>query len=294
MGSLTLRVGLLLVLLLGVGGAGVLMVGGQVPPRDLGRLAGDPERGAYVLRMAGCVACHTESGGALLAGGAPIETDFGRFRGPNITPDPETGIGGWTLEQFSAALTAGLGPGGRHYYPVFPYASYAAMHDQDIVDLWAYLETVEPASAGPVDQEVPFPLSMRPLLAGWKLLHLEPGPYRAVSGRSEAWNRGAYLVNGPGHCGECHTPRTWLGGLDRDRHLQGSSAGPGGERIPPITADEAGIGGWSKGDLVFALELGLMPDGDSLGGSMGEVVEHATSHLTLEDLEAIATYLLGE
>lgn len=274
----------------------VYVLGGYgIPEREVTIMEGDPERGAYVLRLAGCVACHTDAkgGGAFLAGGAPIKTRFGTFVAPNITPDPDTGIGGWTAEQFATAVTAGVAPDGSYYFPVFPYASYTHMHDRDVADLWAYLQTVPPVAHEAAANDIPFPFGFRPLLAGWQTLFLEPGPYEPDPDRSEAWNRGAYLVTGPGHCGECHTPRNILGGPERDRALEGSTAGPSGEKVPGITPDSKGFSEWSRADLIFALQFGLMPDGDSFSGSMGEVVRDATSHFARQDLEAIAEYLMA-
>jgi len=278
----------------GLAAAAYVFGGYGIPKREVTLPAGDAERGAYVLRLAGCVACHTDAkgGGALLAGGAPIKTPFGTFVGPNITPDPDTGIGGWTAEQFATALTAGVAPDGSYYYPVFPYASYTRMTDQDISDLWAYMQTVPAVSNEAKGDDIPFPFGFRPLLAGWQTLFLEPGPFEPDPEQSAAWNRGAYLVTGPSHCGECHTPRNFLGGPERDRALAGSTAGPAGEKIPGITPDSKSFSEWSRGDLVFGLQFGLMPDGDSFSGSMGEVVRDGTSHFTKDDLNAIAEYLI--
>ncbi len=275
--------------------AAVYVLGGYgIAERTVTVLDGDAERGAYVLRLAGCVACHTDAkgGGGLLAGGAPIKTPFGTFVAPNITPDPETGIGGWTAEQFATAVTAGVAPDGSYYFPVFPYASYARMTDRDVADLWAYLQTVPPVTHEAAGNDIPFPFGFRPLLAGWQTLFLDPGPFEPDPDRSDEWNRGAYLVTGPSHCGECHTPRNILGGPESDRALAGSTAGPGGEKVPGITPESKGFSTWSRGDLVFALRFGLMPDGDSFSGSMGEVVRDGTSHFTERDLNAIAEYLI--
>lgn len=278
----------------GIAVAAYVFGGNAIPRREVAVLQGDAERGAYVLRLGGCVACHTDAkdGGAVLAGGAPIKTPFGTFVAPNITPDPDTGIGGWTAEQFAAALTAGVAPDGSYYYPVFPYASYTRMHDQDIADLWAYLRTVPAVAREAEGNRIRFPFSFRPLLAGWQTLFLQPGPFEPDPHRSEEWNRGAYLVTGPSHCGECHTPRNIFGGPERDRALAGSTTGPGGEKVPGLTPDSKSFGQWSMGDLVFALQFGLMPDGDSFSGSMGEVVRDGTAHFTGEDLNAIGEYLL--
>jgi mono/diheme cytochrome c family protein len=253
---------------------------------------GDPERGEYVLATGGCVGCHTvENGGAFLAGGRELKTDFGSFYAPNITPDPDTGIGGWSDEDFIKALREGVSPTGAHYYPTFPYTSYARMTVQDIVDLKAYLDTI-PAVNNPVpDHDLPFPFGIRMSMIGWQLLFFDDAPFVPDPTRSEAWNRGAYLVTGPGHCGECHSPRNILGVVDADRALSGNPNGPEGDAVPNITPGQGGIGDWSQDDIVSALEIGLLPDGDFLGGSMTEVVEDNTSKLTPDDLQAIATYL---
>lgn len=259
-------------------------------------LAGDPEHGEYVLRLGGCVTCHTAGeDGPFLAGGRELETPFGVFYTSNITPHPEAGIGGWSTGEFVQAMTEGLSPGAHHYYPAFPYTSYTNMTLQDLVDLKAYLDTVEPVAEEVPAHELDFPADLRPLIGGWKLLFFEQAWFEPEPERSEAWNRGAYIVNGPGHCVECHTPRNGLGALDRERPLAGNREGPEGDPVPNITPHEDdGIGGWSKGDIVFALQTGILPDGDVLGGAMNPVIEDSTSHLTREDLEAIAEYLLSQ
>ncbi len=254
--------------------------------------SGDPARGEYILAMSGCVACHTApKGGAFLAGGRELKTDFGSFFSPNITPDPETGIGGWSEEDLVRALREGVSPDGKHYYPTFPYTSYARMTDQDIADLKAYLDTV-PAVRNPVQgHDLPFPFSIRASMIGWKMLFFDDAPFEPDPSQSAAWNRGAYLVNGPGHCGECHTPRNLLGVVNADRPLAGNKNGPEGEKVPNITPSDDGIGDWSEDDIVSALETGLLPDGDFLGSVMTDVVEDNTGKLTADDLLAIATYL---
>jgi len=257
---------------------------------------GDPTRGEYVLAMGGCVACHTDQkgGGALLAGGRALATPFGTFFSSNITPDPEAGIGGWTLGEFVRAMREGISPDGRHYYPAFPYPSYAKMTDQDLADLKAYLDTVAPVGDAVRDHDIGFPFNIRQTLVGWKLLFFEgAAPFTPDPAQSERWNRGAYLVRGPGHCGECHTPRNILGGPDEDRYLAGNPVGAEGEATPNITPHETGIADWSAVDLTFSLESGLTPDYDSFGSGMGEVVNEGTSKLTGEDREAIAEFLLS-
>jgi mono/diheme cytochrome c family protein len=256
---------------------------------------GDAARGEYVLRLGGCVSCHTDeqSDGAFLAGGRALETPFGTFRTPNITPDPETGIGGWSTGAFVRAMRAGVAPAGHPYFPAFPYTSYTNMTEQDVVDLKAHLDTVEPVANPVPEHALDFPFGFRPLLDGWRLLFFEDGAFEPDPAQSEAWNRGAYIVTGPGHCGECHTPRNALGARRHERFLAGTSDGPDGKPVPNITPHEDGIGGWSRSDIAFALQTGILPDGDVLGGAMSEVIDDATSHLTADDRNAIAEYLLS-
>jgi mono/diheme cytochrome c family protein len=287
------KLGLLLCLLVLVGLAWLIVPWhGAAPEIDA---VGDPKRGEYVLAMGGCVACHTDekNGGAFLAGGRALATPFGTFRSPNITPDPETGIGGWTTGAFVRALKEGLSPDGQHYYPSFPYTSYARMTEQDMVDLKAYLDTVEPVNAPFQGHDLGFPFNLRQTLAVWKLLFFDDSAFAPDPAQPASWNRGAYLVRGPGHCGECHTPRNPLGGPDHSRYLAGNPVGAEGKATPNITPDETGIGDWSAVDISFALESGLKPDYDSFGAGMGEVVKEATSKLTKEDRDAIAEFLLS-
>jgi mono/diheme cytochrome c family protein len=259
-------------------------------------VTGDAERGAYVLRMGGCASCHTDSAnqGAFLAGGRSLATPFGTFYTSNITPDPETGIGGWSTGEFVQAMTKGVAPEGHDYYPAFPYTSYANMTVQDLADLKAYLDTVEPVANPVPPHELEFPYSLRPLLKPWKAIFFREDGIEPDPNQSASWNRGAYLVRGPSHCGECHTPRNPLGARDESRQLAGTRDGPDGKPVPNITPDpEAGIGGWSPTDITFALQTGILPDGDVLGGAMSEVVRDSTGHLTQEDRTAIAEYLLS-
>jgi mono/diheme cytochrome c family protein len=284
-----------LVLVVLVAAAAWLLVP-RTPTPPAVNAVGDPARGEYVLHMAGCLSCHTDAknGGQPLAGGRALPTDFGTFYSPNITPDPETGIGGWSTEAFVQALTEGLSPSGQHYYPAFPYTAYTRMTEQDLADLKAYLDTVPPVPNQVRPHDLSFPFSFRPLLLGWKMLFFDDGPILPDPNQSESWNRGAYLVNGPGHCGECHTPRNILGGPKPNRRLAGTERGPDGKAVPNITPQEGdGIGGWSATDVTFMLQTGLLPDGDAVGGAMGDVIEDNTSHLTPEDRAAIAEYLLS-
>jgi mono/diheme cytochrome c family protein len=259
---------------------------------DLDAFIGDAERGAYILRMGGCVACHTEpEGGLFLAGGPKVETAFGTFYSPNITPDPEFGIGDMSLDDFYKAMTSGLSPEGDHYFPAFPYTSYAKLDSQDIVDLKAYLDTVQPAQTLNRDHDILWPFSERRLIGGWKLLAHSPSPYQEADGREAIWNRGAYLVMGPGHCGECHTARN-LFGVQVDAALEGTPKSLFTPAAPAIAGERSTIADWTADDITFYLSTGLKPDGDVSGGKMADVIDHATSHLSDDDLNAMAVFLL--
>ena len=289
-------------------GAGLAVVtiaglGGDAPSGGEREAAGHApsaiERGEAVLRATGGCSCHTnlpEEGAAApaLAGGRGLATPFGTFYSTNITPDRETGIGAWSDVDFLRAMTEGLAPDGSNYFPIFPYPAFASMTRRDLLDLKTYLFSL-PAVARrnrPPDAWPPF--RWRVSVTGWKLLNFRPRPFEADPKRSASWNRGAYLVNGPSHCGECHTPRTLTGGLDRARWLAGSVEGPEGELAPNITPDRrTGIGDWSAVDVAWYLETGIKPDGDDTQGLMAEVIEHGFGKLPATDRRAIAEYLLS-
>ena len=263
------------------------------PPRALD-LVGDAARGDYLIRLGGCVACHTdaENGRAYLSGGAGLVTPFGTFVPPNITSDPNAGIGDWTLAQFADAMSNGMGPQG-HLYPAFPYENYTLMSDQEIADLYAALMATEPVADPAPESQVPFPFNIRLAMAGWQNLFFAPNRFTPEEGQSEEFNRGKYLAFGPAHCVACHTPRNALGALDWDKALTGSPGGTGG-RAPAITAAALAEAGYDQTTLVDALKTGFTPGFDVLGGAMGEVIADSTSHWTDEDLNALATYLLTE
>ncbi len=256
-------------------------------------LDGDARRGAYLARSSGCVACHTDTaaGGPALAGGAPLDTPFGSFAPPNITPDFAHGIGGWSKDNLARALREGISPDGEPYYPAFPFEFYAGFSDQDIADLWAALATVPPVTATRAENDVGFPFSIRSGLKIWRATALREAETAPVLGRSEEWNRGRELVEGAAHCGACHTGRGLLGGLD-DRPFGGNGDLPGDSVAPSIRAADLKEEGWTASALAYALETGITPSGDAFGGSMAEVVEQGTSFLDETDRRAIAAYLL--
>ncbi len=257
--------------------------------------AASPEtlaRGELLFHIGGCTNCHTATGGPLLAGGDPLRTPFGTFYAPNITPDPQTGIGGWSTADFVRAMREGRSPKGEPYYPAFPYTSYALMSEEDLAALKAYLDTIPPVRQASRPHELPFPFNIRWGLRLWQWAFHDPKPFTPDPGRSEAWNRGAYLVLGPGHCGECHTPRTWYGVLDHRRAFTGGQLGH--QVIPAITRDpQRGIGRWSAQDLRAFLSIGIKPDGDFVGGEMAKVVRNGTAKLPEADREAIVEFLLS-
>nr|WP_314257530.1 cytochrome c [uncultured Devosia sp.] len=263
------------------------------PARDL-TLVGDVARGDYLMRLGGCVACHTDvaNGKAFLSGGAGLETQFGTFVPPNITSDPEAGIGRWTVAQFSDAMSNGMGPQG-HLYPAFPYENYTMMSDQEIVDLYAALMATESVSEPAAESQVPFPFNVRLMMAGWKNLFFKPERFVPEEGRSESYNRGKYLALGPAHCVACHTPRNALGALEWDKAMTGSPGGTGG-RAPAITRQALLDDGYDEATLAQTLMDGFTPNFDVLGGPMGEVIADSTSLWTDEDRAALAEYLLAE
>ncbi len=253
-----------------------------------------PSRGELVFYAAGCAACHTDvdNHGPPLAGGRALETPFGTFYSPNITPDPVHGIGAWSDEDFVRALRDGVAPDGRQYHPVFPYTSYTRMRREDMLALKRYLFSRQPVARPNRPHALPWYLSFRPLLRVWKWLYFEPGEYQASVDKSPRWNRGAYLVQALGHCAECHSPRNRLGAIDARLRFAGTRDGPEGETVPNITPDkQTGIGGWPRGDLAYFLQTGATPDGDYTGGAMAEVIDAGLSHLPVTELQAIADYL---
>jgi mono/diheme cytochrome c family protein len=252
------------------------------------------ERGKYLIHAGGCVTCHTdETDGAIpFAGGRELESSFGTFYVPNITPDRKTGIGDWSDEDFVQAFWNGVNPAGEHYFPAFPFTSYTGVRREDLLAMKSYLFSLEPVEKENLEHDLPFPMSSRRAAGAWQARYFKPGRFQRNPGKSDEWNRGAYLVRHLGHCGECHTPRSRLGAVRDTHELRGNSDGPGDEEVPNITADpKGGIGSWSLSDIEYFLEIGMLPDGDFTGGSMSAVIEDNTSQLTPNDRAAIATYL---
>ncbi|HSE77903.1 MAG TPA: cytochrome c [Alphaproteobacteria bacterium] len=251
------------------------------------------DRGKYIFDAAGCFACHTDTKGGrpTLSGGPALQTPFGTFYAPNITPDPRHGIGRWSDQDFIRALREGVSPDGRHYYPVFPYTSYTKASERDLLDLKSYIFAQPPVAEPSRSHEIGFPFAFRPLLRLWKLLNFEAVRWRADHRRGEEWNRGSYLVEALSHCGECHTPRNILGGLDHSSWMAGAVLGNGKTVAPNLTPHESGLEQWSVADITFALELGLTPRGEILGGEMAEVIARSSSRLSAADRSAIAAYL---
>lgn len=264
-----------------------------LPAAATAGLTGDPARGEAIFLAGGCASCHAPEDAEgedrrVLAGGHRLDSDFGTFVAPNISPDPEHGIGGWTLAQFADAMMRGVAPDGRHYYPAFPYTSYAKMEMQDVADLWAFLQTLPAADVESAANEVRFPFNLRRGIGIWKRLYVDDAFVMTHAGTAQL-ERGRYLVEALGHCAECHTPRDRFGGLDPERWMEGAPNPSGEGRIPAITPDALG---WSASDIAWYLESGFTPDYDSAGGSMADVVTNL-AQLEAADREAIAAYLLA-
>jgi mono/diheme cytochrome c family protein len=262
-----------------------------VPASALPAYTPDLANGKTMFAIGGCASCHAvpkQEDRTRLGGGLALKSPFGTFYAPNISPDAKDGIGNWTEVQFASALMKGTSPSGEHYYPAFPYTSYQRMEINDVRDLFAYLKTLLPVSGAVRDHDLPFPFNIRRTLGGWKLLFLYGGPYRPDPEQSEQWNRGNYLMNGPGHCAECHSPRNMLGGIVSGMRFTGGPAPDGNGNVPNIT--QFRLKDWSVADIADFLDSGMTPDGDSAGGSMVDVIRN-TSQLGKEDRAAMATYL---
>ncbi len=267
-------------------------------PKPLGEaevagLTGDAAKGELVFWATGCASCHMADKAEgvaqlVLSGGQRFPSDFGTFVAPNISQDPEHGIGTWTLADLASAITRGVSPEGAHYYPALPYASYAKMELQDVADLYAFLKTL-PADPTPSQpHELGFPFSIRDTVGVWKLLYVTDD-WALPGNLTPTATRGRYIAEALAHCGECHTPRTGLGGMDTARWLGGAPNPSGDGRIPNITPTKLG---WSAPDIVQYLTTGFTPEYDSVGGHMAHVVENM-ARLPESDRLAVAEYLLA-
>jgi mono/diheme cytochrome c family protein len=268
-----------------------LTIPAAVPASLLPAYTPNLANGLTTFNAGGCSSCHAVPGQAdrlRLGGGLAIPSPFGTFYAPNISPDRADGIGRWTETEFVGAVTKGVSPAGFHYFPAFPYTSYAHARVEDIRDLFAYVKTL-PAVSGKVrDHDVPFPFDVRRNIGIWKLTFMDGTPFRPDGARSDRWNRGAYLVNSLGHCAECHSPRNLLGGIVTAQRFAGGPNPEGEGWVPNIT--QKGLGEWSENDFAYFLETGEMPDGDKAAGSMARVIRN-TSQLSPEDRAAMAEYL---
>jgi mono/diheme cytochrome c family protein len=269
----------------------VLTIPATVSANALGPHTADLANGKTMFVAGDCSSCHAvpnQEDSTRLGGGLGLVTKFGTFYVPNISSDPKDGIGGWTDAQFVTALTKGVSPEGEHLYPAFPYTSFQRMKSDDLRDLFAYIKSLPPVSGQVRDDDVPFPMNIRRLVGGWKLLYLDGMPFKADPSKSATWNRGAYLVNGPAHCAECHSPRNALGAIVSDKRSSGSPNAYGQLGFPNIT--QANLEKWSQAEIAEMLTTGLTADGGRVGGPMAEVV-HSTSKLSAEDRAAMAEYI---
>jgi len=255
---------------------------------------GDVRKGETLFWAGGCASCHAapdSEADALyeLSGGLALETPYGVFHVPNISSDPDAGLGNWSLADFGHAMVEGVGPDGQHLYPSFPYASYARMTRSDINDLWAFLKTLPASDRPSQDHDLMFPYSIRMGIGVWKAFYLDPDPVIVMDDSDPVLVRGRYLAEGPGHCGECHTPRNWLGGMKRDMWFAGAP-NPEGEGVIPNITPGGAIADWPLSDIVYYFESGFTPEFDVVGGSMAKV-QRNLARLDAGDREAIAAYL---
>ncbi|TCS62945.1 cytochrome c [Varunaivibrio sulfuroxidans] len=287
--------------------AGIFILAASTYGLVLDAVAQDPEpafagapgataaaRGRYLAAAAGCEGCHTDkaSHGAPFAGGRAFKTPYGTFYSPNITPDPAHGIGAWSQTDLVRALRQGIGPKGRHFYPVFPYPAFTLMTTRDMADIYAYLRSLAPQPRKNRPHDLKFLYTFRSAMFFWNALYLHKGPMAADPGHDARWNRGAYLARALGHCDACHTPRNALGGKNEAMAYAGTKSNPEGVAVPNITSDhKTGIGKWSAGDLKMLFQIGMLPDGDFVGGVMAEVVTRETSKLSGPDLDALIAYV---
>ena len=250
----------------------------------------DLERGKTLFTVGGCASCHMtpdQPDRTRLGGGLVLKTQFGNFNPPNISSDAKDGIGAWSEHDFIRAMREGISPDGRHYYPAFPYTSYRHMNPDDLADLFAYLKTLPGVEGRAPQHDLPFPFNIRRALGVWKLAFLNGS---VVPSKGSPLEQGRYLVEGPGHCAECHSPRNLLGAIRDELRYSGAPDAEGRGWVSNITPHERGIGAWSQDEIVELLKTGFTPEFDAVGGSMVDVVKN-TSQLTDDDRKAMAEYL---
>lgn len=265
------------------------------PSPEIGTLpAPDLENGKLLFFAGGCASCHQTPGQddkLKLGGGLALTSAFGTFNVPNISPHTRDGIGNWGVKDFIDAMATGVSPSGQHYYPSFPYTSYKLMPPKALADLFAYIRTLAPVEGKAPDHDLRFPFNIRRVVGGWKLLYFDGASFRPDPTKSEEWNRGAYLVNGPGHCAECHSNRNALGAIEKATRFAGGPDPEGkGGWVPNITQADSALGKWSKSEIAELLKSGFTPSYDSVGGSMAAVVRN-TAELSDADRLAMAEYL---
>lgn len=269
----------------------LLTIPETVPASVLTPHTPDLANGKIMFHAGGCASCHAvpkQEDKTRLGGGLALGSPFGTFYVPNISSDRTDGIGAWTEAQFVTAMVKGTSPTGEHLFPAFPYTSYQRMSLGDIRDLFAYLKTL-PAVTGKVrDHALPFPFNIRRTLGLWKLLFLDGRPFAPDPSQTAQWNRGAYLINAPGHCAECHSPRNMLGAIKRNQRFTGGPSPDGQGGVPNITQQK--LKNWTVNDIADTLTTGMTADADFVGGSMAEVVRN-TAQLSEADREAMATYI---
>lgn len=280
----------LIAAVVGFGVFWVVTIPATVPASALAPHTPNLDNGKTMFLIGGCASCHATPGQddkTKLGGGFGLKSPFGTFYTPNISPDPNQGIGKWAEADFVTAMVKGTSPDGRHYFPAFPYTSYQRIGTGDLRDLFAYLKTLQEVQDKSKPHDVPFPFNIRRTLGGWKFLFLDGKPFEGDPTKDAVWNRGAYLVNGPGHCAECHSPRNILGGIIASQRFAGGPAPDGDGFVPNITQKGLSM---SQEQVVKLLETGETPDGDTVGGEMGKVVAN-TAKLSADDRTAIATYI---
>src|SRR5580704_3544225 len=301
-GLRTLALGGAVAAIVALGGFWILTLPAVIPASALPPYTPNLDNGRTMFDIGGCASCHAvpnkdpdKVDRTLLGGGLALKSPFGTFYVPNISPDPKDGIGKWSEANFVTALWKGTSEYGNNLYPAFPYTSYQHMQLNDLRDLFAYLKTLPPVPGKARRHDLSFPFNERRLLGGWKLLFLHGGPFEPDPSKSAQWNRGAYLVNGPGHCAECHSPRNMLGGIIESERFAGGPSPDGKGWVPNITPVGLGHWGedkiaWSVKDIAGFLNDGMNPSGDYAGGDMTEVIDN-TSLLSQEDRDAMAVYI---